>query len=93
MDGPDGNLRDLSRQPGPRARPGQPTAGRHNRRRAEQEPRFRFYALYDRVYRLDVLRAAWSLVLKNDGAPGVDGVSCRDVLDAPEGVDGFLQTL
>ena len=62
-------------------------------RKAKQEPRFRFYALYDRVYRLDVLRAAWSLVLKNDGAPGVDGVSCRDILKAPEGADGFLQTL
>jgi hypothetical protein len=49
--------------------------------------------LYDRIYRPDVLRAAWSLVLKNDGAPGVDGVSCRDILNAPEGADGFLQTV
>jgi RNA-directed DNA polymerase len=62
-------------------------------RKAKQEPRFRFYALYDRIYRPDVLEAAWSLVLKNDGAAGVDGVSCRDILDAPEGAAGFLQGL
>lgn len=62
-------------------------------RKAKQEPRFRFYALYDRIYRLDVLEAAWSLVLKNDGAAGVDGVSCDDILDAPTGVEGFLRNL
>jgi len=61
-------------------------------RKAEQEPRFRFYALYDRVYRLDVLTAAWWLVLRNDGAPGVDGVSCRDIIDGP-GVTAYLREL
>ena len=62
-------------------------------RKAKQEPQFRFYALYDRIYRLDVLEAAWWLVLKNDGAPGVDRVSCKDLLDRPDGVAGFLQQL
>jgi RNA-directed DNA polymerase len=62
-------------------------------RKAKQEPRFRFYALFDRIYRLDVLEAAWLLVLKNDGAPGVDGVTCKAILNAPAGVAGFLQTL
>ncbi len=60
--------------------------------KAKQEPRFRFYALYDRVGRLDVLTAAWWLVLKNDGAPGVDGVSCRDIIDGP-GATVYLQEL
>jgi RNA-directed DNA polymerase len=50
-------------------------------RKAEQEPKFRFYALYDRIYRLDVLWTAWCLVAANDGAPGVDGISCRHIRD------------
>lgn len=61
-------------------------------RKAKQEPRFRFYTLYDRVYRLDVLTVAWWLVLKNNGAPGVDGVSCKDIIDGP-GAGPFLEEL
>jgi RNA-directed DNA polymerase len=61
-------------------------------RKAKQEPRFRFYALYDRIYRLDVLTAAWWLVLKNHGAPGVDGMSCQDIIDGP-GAAEFLRAL
>jgi len=53
--------------------------------KAKQEPGFRFYTLYDRIYRLDVLMVAWQIVLQNDGAPGVDGVSCRDI----RGPDGL----
>lgn len=60
--------------------------------KAKQQPKFRFYALYDRVYRLDVLTAAWHLVLQNDGAPGVDGVSCQDIINGP-GAAAFLQEL
>lgn len=61
-------------------------------RKAKQEPQFRFYALYDRVYRLDVLTAAWYLVLKNNGAPGVDGMRCQDIIDGP-GAATFLGEL
>ncbi|MFL5240771.1 MAG: reverse transcriptase domain-containing protein [Gemmataceae bacterium] len=60
--------------------------------KAKHEPRFRFYALYDRVYRHDVLLAAWWLVSKNNGAPGVDGQSCQDIIDGP-GAVVFLNAL
>ena len=61
-------------------------------RKAKREPKFRFYALYDRIYRFDVLTAAWWLVQKNDGAPGVDGRSCQDIIDGP-GATQFLKDL
>ncbi len=61
-------------------------------RKAKQEPKFRFYALYDRIHRLDVLTVAWWLVWKNDGKPGIDGMSCRDIIDGP-GAGKFLADL
>jgi RNA-directed DNA polymerase len=60
--------------------------------KAKQEPTFRFYALYDRIIRRDVLTAAWWLVLEHNGAPGVDGMSCRDIMDGP-GAAVFLDEL
>jgi RNA-directed DNA polymerase len=60
--------------------------------KAEQEPKFRFYTLYDRINRDDVLTAAWWLVLAKNGAPGVDGMTCQDILDGP-GATVFLDEL
>jgi RNA-directed DNA polymerase len=60
--------------------------------KAKQEPKFRFYALYDRIYRFDVLLTAWWLVLAHNGAPGVDGMTCQDIIDGP-GADAFVKEL
>ena len=61
--------------------------------KATLEPKFRFYALYDRVYRFDVLQAAWSLVRKSKTSPGVDGVTFLDIENSDQGVHAWLEEL
>jgi RNA-directed DNA polymerase len=59
--------------------------------KAKAEPAYRFYALYDKIYRKDVLEWAWSCCRANGGSPGVDGQSFAAIEAA--GVEGWLEQL
>jgi RNA-directed DNA polymerase len=60
-------------------------------RAAKASPERRFHALYDKVYREDILARAWGEVRANGGAAGVDGQTIKDV--ERRGVEGFLEAL
>jgi RNA-directed DNA polymerase len=59
--------------------------------KAKAEPAFRFYLLYDKICREDILHHAYALARANAGAPGVDGVTFKQI-DAL-GVEAWLAGL
>src|ERR1044071_3296525 len=59
--------------------------------KAKESPAFRFYALYDKVYRQDVLHMAFRQCRSNDGQPGVDGQTFEQIVDY--GVEQWLDEL
>ena len=61
--------------------------------KAKQQKRFRFYSVYAHICRADTLGAAWEAVRRNQGAPGVDGVSIEQIAASPESEAAFLEEL
>jgi len=59
--------------------------------KAKQEPGYRFYLLYDKIQREDILAHAYALAKANGGAPGVDGQSFSGI--ETQGLENWLAQL
>ena len=60
--------------------------------KAKQEPVCRFHALYDKIYRADILSHAYKLVRANKGSAGIDGVTF-EAIEEKEGASAFIGEL
>jgi RNA-directed DNA polymerase len=60
-------------------------------RKAKREKEFRFYSLYDKIWREDILEYAWKRCRANGGSPGTDGKSFKAIEN--EGVEEFLKAI
>src|SRR2546428_10841088 len=59
--------------------------------KAKAEPSWRLWGLYVHVCKMETLREAYEIAKKNDGAPGVDGVSFASIY--AQGAEGVLEQL
>jgi len=59
--------------------------------KAKAEPSWRFWGLYVHVCKRETLREAYTLAKKNDGAPGIDGVTFKAI--EAQGVEKFLDQI
>lgn len=59
--------------------------------KAKAEPEWRFWGLYVHVCKLETLQEAYSMAKKNNGAPGIDGVTFAAIEQS--GVEGFLEQI
>lgn len=61
--------------------------------KAKQEPSYRFYALYDRIYRRDTLEAAYKIARTKGKGAGIDGVTFKKIESSADGVNGFVDDI
>ena len=59
--------------------------------KAKAEPSWRFWGLYAHVCKMETLRQAYAMAKKNNGAPGIDGISFEDI--EASGVEPFLEQI
>ena len=62
-------------------------------RKAKQEKEYRFYLLYDKVYRMDILSQAYKLIRANKGVPGIDGVTFESIEEMEGGEQRYLASI
>src|SRR5215207_4113979 len=59
--------------------------------KAKAEPSWRFWGLYVHVCKMETLQEAYAMAKKNNGAPGIDGVTFEDIEE--QGTERFLEQI
>jgi RNA-directed DNA polymerase len=59
--------------------------------KAKAEPSWRFWGLYVHVCKMETLQAAYAMAKKNNGAPGIDGVTFEDIEE--QGAEQYIEQI